>query len=117
MNDTQKPHSFFPRPSGPSVFFTFLAIIGCFLALALVVYLAYLPNRDAGVSVTMSQVSEEMRWKFTADGRKTRLDQMRADEIDLLGNYAWIDQSAGVVRVPVERAMELVVEERKGAKR
>lgn len=117
MNETQKPGSHFPRPSGPGVFVSFVAIVGCFLAFALVVWLAYLPNRGPGVTVDIKQVSEDMQWKYSAEGRRTRLDENRAREIDELNNYAWVDQSAGIVRVPIDTAMELIVSEQKGAQR
>jgi hypothetical protein len=38
------------------------------------------------------------------------LHYFRAQEDKQLTNYAWVDRSAGVVRVPIERAMELVLE-------
>jgi len=117
MSDSQKPHSFFPRASNASVLATFIAIVGCFLIMSLIVWLAYLPNRGGVVSVDMSQVSEDQQWKFSAEGRKERLAQLRANETELLNNYSWVDQSAGVVRVPVERAIELVVSEQREAKR
>jgi hypothetical protein len=40
-----------------------------------------------------------------ADLRRYREEQSR-----ILSNYAWIDRKAGVVRIPIERAMELVIE-------
>jgi hypothetical protein len=33
---------------------------------------------------------------------------MHAEEKDLLGSYAWVDEAAGIARVPIERAMEIV---------
>ena len=39
------------------------------------------------------------------------LDQLRAREDAILNNYGWVDREAGIVRIPIERAMELVVEE------
>jgi len=38
------------------------------------------------------------------------LKDMRAEENALLTTYGWVDRSAGVVRVPVQRAMELLVQ-------
>ncbi len=35
---------------------------------------------------------------------------MHAKEDLLLENYSWVDESKGVVRIPIERAMELVAE-------
>jgi hypothetical protein len=35
---------------------------------------------------------------------------LRREENKLLEHYAWVDQKAGVVRIPIERAMEVLVE-------
>lgn len=35
----------------------------------------------------------------------------RAQEDAALHSYGWVDQSAGVVRIPIERAMKIVAEE------
>ena len=48
------------------------------------------------------------------------LKELRAAEDALLHSYGWVDQQAGVVRIPIERAMELLAEhwkeEEKGAR-
>ena len=38
------------------------------------------------------------------------LNNFRAGEETALNNYGWINQTAGVVRIPIERAMDLVLE-------
>jgi hypothetical protein len=38
------------------------------------------------------------------------LRHYREEQSRILSNYAWIDRTAGAVRIPIERAMELVVE-------
>lgn len=38
------------------------------------------------------------------------LTQFRASEEQVLNNYAWQDKSAGVVRLPIERAKNLLLE-------
>jgi hypothetical protein len=38
------------------------------------------------------------------------LQQLRAAEEAVLQSYGWVDQAAGVVRLPIERTMELVLE-------
>jgi hypothetical protein len=38
------------------------------------------------------------------------LHQMRMQEDQILQGYAWIDQSAGKVRIPIARAMQLLVQ-------
>ncbi|MFN0007842.1 MAG: hypothetical protein ACKVXR_08030 [Planctomycetota bacterium] len=39
------------------------------------------------------------------------LDAFRARESDRLSTYGWVDRQAGVVHVPIERAMELVAKD------
>ena len=38
------------------------------------------------------------------------LEQLRAEEDAVLGSYGWVDQQAGVARIPIERAMALLAE-------
>ena len=45
----------------------------------------------------------------TDDGNQDVAD-LHAREDLLLSNYSWIDQSMGTVRIPVERAMELIAQ-------
>jgi hypothetical protein len=36
--------------------------------------------------------------------------QLRAEEDGILTTYAWVDKKAGVVRIPIDRAMEVLAE-------
>jgi hypothetical protein len=38
------------------------------------------------------------------------LEQLRAQEDKLLSTYGWIDKSAGVVRIPITRAMDIIAQ-------
>jgi hypothetical protein len=38
------------------------------------------------------------------------LRQLRADEQAMLYSYGWVDQQAGIVRIPIDRAMTLLTE-------
>ena len=38
------------------------------------------------------------------------LQQMRAAEEAVLSSYAWVDEAAGFVRMPIDRAIELLLE-------
>ena len=44
----------------------------------------------------------------TANGQV--LEQLHAQEDKLLNNYTWIDQGAGTVRIPIDRAIELIAQ-------
>jgi hypothetical protein len=39
---------------------------------------------------------------------KNELRQMRAAEDAMLNSYGWVDKDAGIVRIPVDRAMEIL---------
>jgi len=44
------------------------------------------------------------------DPRQQLLD-LRADEEKILTSYGWVNQTIGLTRVPIERAMEMLVEQ------
>ena len=39
------------------------------------------------------------------------LQQLDADQLELLNSYGWVSQADGVAHIPIERAMDLVVAE------
>lgn len=41
---------------------------------------------------------------------RTQLDQIRLHEEDTLATYGWVDRQAGIVRIPIERAMDLIAQ-------
>ena len=43
----------------------------------------------------------------------TDLEQFRAHEEELLHTYGWIDRDKGIVRIPIDRAMELTAQKAK----
>lgn len=46
----------------------------------------------------------------------TDLVEMRATQQQRLSTYGWVDRKAGVVRIPVDRAMELMAQRAEAAK-
>jgi hypothetical protein len=38
------------------------------------------------------------------------LGRLRQQEDSILNNYGWVDQKAGIVRIPIERAMDIVAQ-------
>lgn len=40
----------------------------------------------------------------------TDLERLRASERAILESYGWVNRTSGIVRIPIERAMELVAE-------
>jgi len=41
---------------------------------------------------------------------RNQLDSVRLNEEQTLATYGWVDQKAGVVRIPIERAMDLIAQ-------
>jgi len=41
---------------------------------------------------------------------RNQLDRIRIDEAQTLSTYDWIDQKAGTVRIPIDRAMDLLAQ-------
>jgi len=41
---------------------------------------------------------------------RTELNDIRQREADTLSTYGWVDQKAGTVRIPIDRAMELLAQ-------
>jgi hypothetical protein len=39
------------------------------------------------------------------------LQQLDADQLGTLSSYGWVDQQQGVARIPIERAMALIVDD------
>ncbi|MCW5547817.1 MAG: hypothetical protein KIT44_02540 [Opitutaceae bacterium] len=86
--------------SKPASLVSVVAIMGCFALFLLLVYLAYLPKQ------TGAYVGDGIR---TPEQRLAALDELRTKEQKQAATYAWIDQSAGQVQLPISRAMELTV--------
>jgi hypothetical protein len=90
---------------------TFLAVLGCFVIFLVVLFIAYLPQRPTAPEVDLSKVPPEEQWKYTPEGRKTHLEEVRARERAAATSYAWIDKGKGVVQLPIDRAMQLTLQE------
>jgi hypothetical protein len=58
----------------------------------------------------------KIREPVLQDSNADDLIALRKKEAALLAEYGWVDRAKGVVRVPIERAMELVAEEREKEK-
>ena len=78
---------------------TVLAVAGSFLVMGWLVWLM----RDYTQPPALAQVRAAERLKIKAD--------FDAANAPLLNGYDWADKGKGIVRIPVERAKELVLQE------
>lgn len=69
-------------------------------------------QRDAAESgSTALQASREQVEPKLSRGGPDQLNALREAAHETLHSYAWVDQPAGIARVPISRAIEMVVEE------
>jgi len=79
--------------------------------------LVYVPRRaPAAQNERPENLPKELAWKATPASRRAHLEELRESQANVAGSYGWIDHKAGLVRLPIERAMELVVREHGGGK-
>lgn len=82
---------------------TLIAAIGGFAIFALILVVAYLPNKAAPAGDGVK----------TPEQRKAILAELHGKEKTAATSYGWVDKEKGVVRLPVDRAIELTIQEHK----
>jgi hypothetical protein len=75
----------------------------------------HLKNRAAKLGLPLSPTAMVNAQKQPPEPRLQRypardMRDMRADEDRILNQYAWIDPDKGIVRIPVDRAMDLIAQ-------
>jgi hypothetical protein len=90
-----------------------LALLAGLSLLAMWLLFDYFAARRARLEVVPSPVFEarqlppEPRLQISP---QQDMRQMRAAEMAALHSYGWVDRQAGIVRIPIERAIELLAE-------
>lgn len=82
-----------------------LSVAGVLVAVLLfgfIVLIAYLPTRPEPVDQDL------------IDQRVATLAEVNSKQHALATSYGWVDQTKGVVRIPIERAMELTERDLRG---
>ena len=51
-----------------------------------------------------------MKERLRAGDQQDRRDELRLQDKEALGSYGWVDQPGGVARIPIDRAMSIVLE-------
>lgn len=98
MSDSSSNFSF---PHRTPVFTTVLVLV-CFALFGWLARKVYAPH-----AATVDQVEGVL----TPADRAARLADLRAREHAAATTYGWVNRQAGIVRLPIGRAMELVVQE------
>ena len=103
-----------PRPV------SLVAVAAIFILLSVfgvVAMRVYFPGRPpAPQNEVPDHLSKDMAWRATPESRRAYLADLKKKQADQGAAYGWVDQKAGVVQLPIARAMELVVQENGGGK-
>lgn len=96
-----------PRPVAliTTLFIFALATTGWF-----VVSRYYAPAPATPQNTVAENLPKELAWKATPASRRETLATLREKQAKQAASYAWVDQKAGVVQLPIERAMQLIAE-------
>jgi hypothetical protein len=98
-------------PARPVSLFTIVFLFVVFAAFVFAVRNFYDPHVPAAQSLAVENVAKDFEWRATSDARRAALKQLREEQAKKATSYAWINKDAGVVQLPVERAMELIAQE------
>jgi len=82
--------------------FTTVVVLVCFALFGWLARKVYAPH---------ARTVDRVEGVLTPADRTARLAEHRAKEHDESTTYGWVDQKAGIVRLPVDRAIELTVRE------
>ena len=105
MHDHGEEHVILAPEDDPNSFMTIvLGLIGCILLLAILFALE---------AVFYSTQQAEFREKVVGQ-TPVELQQVQAEHLEAIRDYRWVDREAGVVGIPIDRAMEQMVEEHRG---
>jgi hypothetical protein len=87
-----------------------------FVAGTVVVTVLVLSALVGGVmSLFSHEIEEEIAHKVN-EHESSLLRKLRAEEENKLGHYQWVDKKSGVVRIPLDRALELTLRDVASAK-
>lgn len=109
MSDQPDPA---PRPVSLVAVAALFVLLSLFGLITLRVYTHHRPA--APQNEAPENLSKDLAWKATPESRKAALADLRAKQALQAVSYGWVDQKAGVIQLPISRAMELVVEAHTG---
>jgi hypothetical protein len=101
-----------PSSPRPVSLIAILGILACFALFLVPVRLFYLSHRQALTqNEAPEQLSKDQQWKATPESRRAYLAELIAKQQKQAAAYAWVDKKNGVVQVPIDRAIELVIQD------
>jgi hypothetical protein len=106
MSDPAAPA---PRPVSTLAVAAIFILLSVFGVLAHKVYLGSRPA--APQNEQPDNLGKDLAWRATPEARRAYLAGLRKAQAKQAQSYAWVDQKKGIVQIPIDRAMDLIVKE------
>lgn len=87
------------EPSDHKVLLSAVGWVGVILLFGLVVAVAYFPNRAQSIEARQAEQRHAIRSAVIADQHRVKT------------TYEWVNREQGVVRIPIDRAMQITLRE------
>lgn len=98
-------------PARPVSLFTLVFLLALFAAFLVVLRYFYSPTATAPQNASADKLPKEMEWRANSTSRRAALHESQVEQAKQASSYGWVDRKGGVVRLPIERAMEIVIQE------
>lgn len=70
----------------------------------------YAPAPIAPDNAAAENLPKDLEWRATNVSRRAALSELKSEQTQRLETFGWVDQKAGLVRIPIDEAMKLTVE-------
>src|SRR4051812_2901676 len=97
-------------PARPVSVITILFVLALFMIMYAVVRRYYHATPVAAYNAPAENLPKGLAWRQTPESRRAELVALKKAQAEQASSYGWVDQKAGVVRLPIERAIELTAE-------
>jgi hypothetical protein len=67
-------------------------------------------TREPDTTRTHEKIQQEFPEPRLEDDERTEINDFRYQQDETLSSYGWVDQNAGVVRIPIDQAMKLIAQ-------
>ena len=67
-------------------------------------------TREPNTGKTYEKIQQQFPQPRLEDNEVTEINDFRYQQDETLSSYGWVDQSGGVVRIPIDRAMQLIAQ-------
>ncbi len=104
----KKPEVEYEGISGLVVAFVVVGLLACALVFALIFVFTAQPTTEQQTAAIHAQDSA---FNMEQTTRNVDAQAVAATQEALLQGYGWVDQKAGIARIPIDRAMQLMITE------